>query len=102
MHTMYQEHGEEYDFEVFAVEVNDDFDRWKKFSDEHNLWDWINLSTSMGEQNLDFIEYFDILTTPVILLVDNSNYHTIIARQISLSELQKFFEAERVQLRIEN
>ena len=102
LHTMYQEHGEEYDFEVFAVEVNDDFDRWKKFSDEHNLWDWINLSTSMGEQNLDFIEYFDILTTPVILLVDNSNYHTIIARQISLSELQKFFETERVQLRIEN
>lgn len=95
LHQMYAEHAEEYDFEVFAVEVNDDYDRWKKFSDEHNLWDWVNLSTSRGDQNVDFIEYFDIVTTPVILLVDNSNYHTIIARQISLSELQKFFEGER-------
>ena len=102
LHQMYAEHAEDYNFEVFAVEVNDDFDRWKKFSDEHNLWDWINLSTSMGEQNMDFIEYFDIMTTPVLLLVDNSNYHTIIARQMSLSELQKFFETESVQLKIEN
>ena len=100
LHQMYQEHAEDYDFEVFAVEVNDDYDRWRKFSDEHNLWDWINLSTSMGEQNLDFIEYFDILTTPVIILVDNSNYHTIIARQISLSELQKFFENEAGQMKV--
>lgn len=102
LHQMYTEHADDYNFEVFAVEVNDDYDRWKKFSDEHNLWDWINLSTSMGEQNIDFIEYFDIMTTPVLLLVDNSNYHTIIARQMSLSELQRFFEAERGELRIEN
>lgn len=102
LHQMYKEHAGEYDFEVFAVEVNDDYDRWKKFSDEHDLWDWTNLSTSMGEQNIDFIEYFDILTTPVILLVDNSNYHTIMARQISLSELQNFFETEYGVLKIEN
>ncbi len=94
LHQMYLDHSEDYNFEVFAVEVNDDYDRWKKFSDEHELWDWINLSTSMGDQNIDFIEYFDIMTTPVLLLVDNSNYHTIIGRQISLSELQKFFESE--------
>ena len=102
LHQMYTEHADDYDFEVFAVEVNDDYDRWKKFSDEHSLWDWTNLSTSMGDQNIDFIEYFDIMTTPVLLLVDNSNDHTIIARQISLSELQKFFETENGNLRIEN
>lgn len=100
LHQMYTEHAEDYNFEVFAVEVNDDHDRWKQFSDEHNLWDWINLSTSNGEQNIDFIEYFDIMTTPVLLLVDNSNYHTIIARQMSLSELQKFFENEAEQMKI--
>ena len=100
LHQMYTEHAEDYNFEVFAVEVNDDYDRWKKFSDEHNLWDWINLSTSKGEQNIDFIEYFDILTTPVLLLVDNSNYHTIIARQMSLTELQKFLENEAGQMKI--
>ena len=102
LHQMYTEHADDYNFEVFAVEVNDDYDRWKKFSDVHNLWDWINLSTSMGDQNIDFIEYFDIMTTPVLLLVDNSNYHTIIARQMSLSELQKFFEAESGLLKMKN
>ena len=102
LHQMYTEHADDYNFEVFAVEVNDDHDRWKQFSDENNLWDWINLSTSNGEQNIDFIEYFDIMTTPVLLLVDNSNYHTIIARQMSLSELQKFFETETGKLRIKN
>ena len=91
LHRFYQEHGRDYDFEVFAVEVNDDYDRWKTFSDKHQLWDWTNLSTSRGEQNIDFIEYFDIMTTPVILLIDNSQNHTIIKRQITLDELRLFF-----------
>lgn len=90
LHQLYQEHANDWDFEVFAVEVNNDHDRWITFSDQHELWDWTNLSTSMGEANLDFIEYFDIMTTPVIYLVDNSKEHTIIARQITLDELVDF------------
>lgn len=92
LHQLYQEHGKDYDFEVFAVEVNDDYERWKAFSDKHQLWDWTNLSTSRGEANLDFIEYFDIMTTPVMFLIDNTQKHTIIARQITLDELRSFFK----------
>lgn len=92
LHQLYQEHGKDYDFEVFAVEVNDDYERWKAFSDKHQLWDWTNLSTSRGEANLDFIEYFDIMTTPVMFLIDNTQNHTIIARQITLDELRSFFK----------
>lgn len=91
LHQLYRDHAEEWDFEVFAVEVNEDHDRWLAFSDKNELWDWTNLSTSMGEANLDFIEYFDIMTTPVMFLIDNSQDHTIIARQLTLSELQIFF-----------
>ncbi|MBO7490915.1 MAG: thioredoxin fold domain-containing protein [Bacteroidales bacterium] len=91
LHEMYQRMDTIADFEVFAVEVNEDFDRWKAFSDEHQLWDWINLSTSMGEANLDFIEYFDIMTTPVIFLIDNQT-SAIIARQITLEELETFLK----------
>ena len=91
LHTLYQKHATDWNFEVFAVEVNEDHDRWIAFSDQHNLWDWLNLSTSMGEANLDFIEYFDIMTTPVIFLIDNHQKHTIIKRQITLNELQDFF-----------
>lgn len=91
LHQLYQEYGEHYDFEVFAVEVNEDYNRWKAFSDKYQLWDWINLSTAMGEASHDFFDYFDIMTTPVLFLVDNSLNHTIIARQITLDEVIDYF-----------
>ena len=87
LHDIYQKQADELGFEVFAVEVNDDYDRWKAFSEKYGLNDWINLSTSMGESSVDFIEYFDIVTTPVILLIDNEKNHAIIARQVTLEEL---------------
>ena len=87
LHDLYQKEADDLDFEVFAVEVNDDYDRWKAFSEKHGLGDWINLSTSMGETSVDYIEYFDIVTTPVILLIDNENDHTIKARQTTLEEI---------------
>ena len=83
LHDLYQEKADELDFEVFAVEVNDDYDRWTAFSEKHGLSDWINLSTSMGETSEDFIEYFDIVSPPVILLLDNEKNNVIIARQIT-------------------
>ncbi len=92
LHKIYQEKHIQGDFEVFAVEVNEDYERWKPFSDKNNLWDWLNLSTSRGQANVDFIEYFDIMTTPVLFLIDNSQEHTIIARQMTLEELDRFFE----------
>ena len=95
LHDLYQEKADELDFEVFAVEVNDDYDRWTAFSEKHGLSDWINLSTSMGETSEDFIEYFDIVTTPVILLIDNEKNHAIIARQITLDEIMRLMERER-------
>ena len=92
LHNLYQQRADELDFEVFAVEVNDDYDRWTAFSEKHGLSDWINLSTSMGETSEDFIEYFDIVTTPVILLIDNEKNHAIIARQITLDEIMRLME----------
>ena len=58
LHDLYQEKADELNFEVFAVEVNDDYPRWTAFSEKHGLNDWINLSTSMGETSEDFIEIF--------------------------------------------
>ena len=92
LHDLYQKEADNLDFEVFAVEVNDDYDRWKAFSEKHGLSDWINLSTSMGETSVDYIEYFDIVTTPVILLIDNQKNHAIIARQVTLDEIMRLMK----------
>ncbi len=87
LHKFYQEHANEYDFEVVALEITDDINRWKSFSDEQSLWDWTNLSLSNGTTSTDLLVYFDIATAPAIILIDNSNDHTIITRQITLEEL---------------
>ncbi|MBQ3734596.1 MAG: TlpA family protein disulfide reductase [Bacteroidales bacterium] len=92
LHDLYQKEADHLNFEVFAVEVNDDYDRWKAFSEKHGLSDWINLSTSMGETSVDYIEYFDIVTTPVILLIDNEKNHTIKARQTTLDEIVRLMK----------
>lgn len=92
LHDIYQKEADNLNFEVFAVEVNDDYDRWKAFSEKHGLGDWINLSTSMGETSVDYIEYFDIVTTPVILLIDNEKNHTIKARQTTLEEIVRLMQ----------
>lgn len=80
----YQQFHESFDFEVFAVSVTPDFERWQKFSKEHKF-SWINLSYALGNPNYDFVEYFDVLTTPVIYLLDKN--HKIIERNFSLDEL---------------
>lgn len=92
LHDLYRKRADELNFEVFAVEVNDDYPRWKAFSEMNDLGDWINLSTSMGETSVDYIEYFDIVTTPVILLIDNEKNHAIIARQVTLDEIVRAME----------
>lgn len=95
LHDFYRERAGDLDFEVFAVEINDDYDRWKKFSDEHELWDWLNLTTAKGDPAVDVIEYFDIMVTPALVLVDNSTGHTIIARQVTLDVLKFLLEKNR-------
>ena len=86
---MYQEHSEEYDFEVFAHSLTADIERWKKFSKEWGLT-WPNTCSEVGESNYDFIDYFSIVTTPCCLLIDKD--HKIIMRQFSLEQLEDFFQ----------
>ncbi|MBQ7736080.1 MAG: TlpA family protein disulfide reductase [Bacteroidales bacterium] len=86
---MYQEHSEDYDFEVFAHSLTADIDRWKRISKEWGLT-WPNTCSEVGESNYDFIDYFSIVTTPCCLLIDKN--HKIIMRQFSLEQLEDFFQ----------
>ena len=89
LHKMYAEHAEEYDFEVFALSLTADIERWKRISKEWGLT-WPNTCSEMGETNYDFIDYFSIVTTPCCLLIDKD--HKIIMRQFSLEQLEEFFQ----------
>lgn len=89
LQSYYTENAEKYDFEVFAVALTEDVERWKNTVDEMQLT-WINSCEGDGSTNYDFKDYFNILTTPASFLIDQN--HKIILQQITLEKLQNFFE----------
>jgi len=89
LYDFYKRYHTQYNFEVIAISVTDDYDRWVKFIQTNQL-DWINLSYAMGDPNYDFIDYFDLLATPGIFIVDKN--HEIKARQFPLTKLNEIFK----------
>lgn len=89
LHKFYVENSETYDFDVFAYCLNDDVERWKKFTQEWGLT-WTNTCSGTGDSNYDFIDYFNLVTTPGCVLIDENN--KIIMRQFTLEQLENFFQ----------
>lgn len=85
----YHVYKDEYDLEVYAISITEDTERWEKFVQEHHL-DWINVSYGMGNTNYDFVDYFDLVTTPAIYLINKE--HIIIERMFSMDDLHTLFE----------
>ncbi|MDR2980572.1 MAG: redoxin domain-containing protein [Bacteroidales bacterium] len=89
LNDFYIVYKEMYDVEVFAVSITEDVERWDHFVQENHL-EWVNVSYGMGDPNYSFVDYFDLLTTPAIYLIDKD--HIIIERMFSLDDLHSFFE----------
>ncbi len=88
LYKFYEEFHDFYDFEVIAISITEDYERWARLIPQFS--DWINLSFAMGEPNYDFVDYFDLLMTPGIFVIDKD--HKIIARQFPLEEILRIFE----------
>jgi len=86
LRDFYDIYKDYYDLEIYAVSITDDYDRWDRFIRENQLT-WINVSFAIGEPNYDFVDYFDLITTPGIYIINAK--HKIIARQFSLDELHE-------------
>ncbi|MBO4654362.1 MAG: thioredoxin family protein [Bacteroidales bacterium] len=86
LNEFYKDFANYYNLEVFAVAITDDLEKWDKFCKNNEL-SWINVNYYMNEPNYDFIEYFDLITTPVIYLIDKK--HTIIDRNFPLEEIHE-------------
>lgn len=85
LYDFYKKNRDLYNFEVYAISITEDVDRWRAFIESNHL-DWQNVSFGKGEPNYDFADYFDVLTTPGIFLIRKN--HTIVASQFPLEELQ--------------
>jgi len=72
-----------YDLEIFAVNINSDLDKWKKFIVDYNLtWTNVNGTRSVTQ---DFHDIYDIYGSPVIYLLDEKR--NIIAKRIGAKQI---------------
>ena len=86
LRDFYDIYKDYYDLEIYAVSITYDYDRWDDFILKNQLT-WINVSYAIGEPNYDFVDYFDLITTPGIYIINSK--HKIIARQFPLDELHE-------------
>jgi len=73
------------DFEVYAVCITTDIEKWKKAIIEKEL-PWINVGGNQA--TLDYRVVYDVLTTPVIYVLDHEK--KIIVKKIGVDELENF------------
>jgi peroxiredoxin len=85
----YKKLKEKYDLEIYAISITDDLPRWKAFIEKYGL-NWINVSYGMGAPNYDFIDYFDLIITPAIYLIDRNN--RIVAHSFNVLKIEKMLK----------
>ncbi len=86
-HEFYSRCKQTYDLEVMAINTESDTERWKEFIVEKKL-DWLNLDGLTA--NLDWRDYFDIVKTPVVFVLDRQN--RIVAKNIQGENIEKVLE----------
>lgn len=70
---------------VYAVDIEVDADKWKKFIREKKL-DWINVNDANHQSN--FRQLYDIYSTPVIYILDEKK--VIRAKRIGVEQIEDF------------
>jgi peroxiredoxin len=88
-------------FDVFAVNRTDDFDRWKKYIRD-NGFKWINVGGKQG--NVDWMEVYRIKSTPQLFII-NQDKMIILNKNIPKNMIPQFLmenermEAEKARLK---
>lgn len=82
----YNKYKDSLNLEVFAVSMDQDLERWKKFIRDNQLT-WINVGGNTA--NIDFHKVYDLYSTPVLYVLDKDK--KIIAKRIAVGDLEDFF-----------
>ena len=83
----YDENKAKYGLEVFAIDTDSDLERWKKYIIE-NKHEWISVTGT--KTNLDYHKAYDIISTPVLFILDKD--FKIIAKHISIDDAKGFLD----------
>lgn len=89
LHDFYQKYASTYDIGTFAINTDiHEEDKWKDFIKDKNLYDWNNYNG--GVANVDWKELYDVISTPVIYLLDKDK--KILAKKIDAKMLVEIFK----------
>lgn len=89
LYNFYKEYKDVYDIGAYAVNTDigpEEVEKWKKYVQDKGL-DWDNYNG--GEANVDWHEVYDIISTPVIYLLDQDK--KIIGKKLDADILKKLF-----------
>jgi len=86
-YKFYKKFKDVYSIEVMAVNSGSDVKQWKEKVKNLGL-DWLNVNGLVA--NFDWHEYFDIETTPVVLLLDKNN--RIIGKKIPADNIENYIK----------
>jgi thiol-disulfide isomerase/thioredoxin len=88
LHELYKEFHDK-GVEVMAIYIYDNKEVWKKYLEDHDLLDWINVWDPY--QLTRFRRYYDVYSTPIIYVLDKDK--KIIAKRIDIDVLKKFLQS---------
>ena len=84
VYDLYAEHG----VKVVTVYTQVEEEKWKKFLEEKDLTEWINLYDPYNQSN--FRNNYDIYSTPVLYVLDKDK--KILAKRIGVEQLPDFLD----------
>ena len=87
---IYDEYKDIYDIGTFAINTDigpDEVENWRKYIKEKGL-EWDNYNG--GEANVDWHEVYDVISTPVIYLLDQDK--KIVGKKLDAEILDKLFD----------
>ncbi|MDD4528618.1 MAG: thioredoxin-like domain-containing protein [Bacteroidales bacterium] len=87
IYNFYKKNKDVYDVEVMAVNSGTDLKQWKEKIKILKL-DWLNVNGLVA--NYDWHEYFDIESTPVVLILDKDN--RIIGKKIPADNIENYIK----------
>lgn len=85
--NFYKKYKDLYNIEVMAVNSGTDIEQWKEKVKNLKL-DWLNVNGLVA--NYDWHEYFDIESTPVVLILDKNN--RIIGKKIPADNIENYIK----------
>lgn len=88
LHQFYIENKDRYNLEVFAINSDDNIQDWKDFVRKKELT-WINVNGLIA--NFDWRDYFDVKTTPFVLILDKDK--RVVAKRPQISHLGELLDA---------